>query len=235
MDGKLVSYSVKNFWGGYNTYNRDGKKISESYKSFWEGFNHFDVEEPDQDEVIVPVKREYKKIKPKEDTVSKQEKTVEKKPEIKNATKDKPIFTHKQNIDKSIEYYESVSAFVDVAQKEDDFVKILAFLYKDLKEFPALAHKNGEKIVVVPLIKGSQEFEFAKSEVENAQCKTLDGLDMAVVDNEFVSLGVASLAKEFEDLFPEYLYGENGFYRTQYKLACGLVVTEKSWNELKKL
>ena len=78
MDGNLISYSVKNFFGGYNTYDANGNLISRSYKNIFGGYNtydkygnkkrvsrkgfwdvmlHFDIENPDPYESIVTVKR----------------------------------------------------------------------------------------------------------------------------------------------------------------------------------
>ena len=60
-------------------------------------------------------------------------------------------------------------------------------------------------------------------------------LDMSVVDNEFVTFGISSLAKDFEGLLPEYSFGGSGMCRVQCELPSGLVVTEKSMEELGKL
>ena len=48
-------------------------------------------------------------------------------------------------------------------------------------------------------------------------------------------MSMLAFGREFGDLLPEYPFGMGGIYRTQYVLDCGLVVTEKSMGELRKL
>lgn len=56
---------------------------------------------------------------------------------------------------------------------------------------------------------------------------------MNVLDNEFITFGISNLAKEFEELFPEYELDSDGMCRTQCELECGLIITEKSMNEIR--
>ena len=53
---------------------------------------------------------------------------------------------------------------------------------------------------------------------------------MSAIDNEFVTFGISGLAKEFEELYPDYQFGGDGMCRTQCELPCGLIVTEMSLN-----
>lgn len=137
-----------------------------------------------------------------------------------------------QQIDKTIPFYESVSEFCEKQEANEDGVKILAFSYEGLKEFPAYANGLGDKVSVSPLIKNVPAFTFDKNEIAEAQRKVIEGLDMSVVDNEFASFCASKMITEFDDLFPEYEYKNDGIARAQYELKCGLVITENSWLKL---
>lgn len=137
-----------------------------------------------------------------------------------------------QQIDKTIPFYESVSEFCEKQDTNEDGVKILAFSYEGLKEFPAYAYELGDKVSVSPLIKNIPAFTFDKNEIIEARRKVMDGLDMSVVDNEFASFCASKMITEFDDLFPEYEYRNDGIARAQYELKSGLVITEKSWLKL---
>lgn len=138
----------------------------------------------------------------------------------------------KQNIDKTIQFYETLSDCYEEQKNIDASVKILAFSYEKLSEFPACAYKIGDKVQVSPLIKNTSAFTFDISEISEADKKIVEGLDMVVIDNEFASLCGSKLITEFDDLFPEYEYKSDGIARVQYEMSCGLVITEKSWLKL---
>lgn len=137
-----------------------------------------------------------------------------------------------QQIDKTIPFYESVSEFCEKQDTNEGGVKILAFSYEGLREFPAYANGLGDKVNVSPLIKNVPAFTFDKHEITEAQRKVMEGLDMSVVDNEFASFCASKMITEFDDLFPEYEYKNDGIARAQYELKCGLVITENSWLKL---
>lgn len=139
-----------------------------------------------------------------------------------------------QQIDKTIPFYESVSEFCEKQDNCDDGMKILVFSYEGLKEFPAYVNGIGDKVSVSPLIKNIPAFTFEKNEIAEAQRKVMERLDMSVVDNEFASFCASKMIEEFDDLFPEYEYKNDGIARVQYELKCGLVITEKSWLKLKE-
>ena len=139
-----------------------------------------------------------------------------------------------QQIDKTIPFYESVSEFCEKQDTNEHGVKILAFSYEGLKEFPAYVYELGDKVSVSPLIKNIPAFAFDKNEIVEAQKKVMERLDMSVVDNEFASFCASKMIEEFDDLFPEYEYKNDGIARVQYELKCGLVITEKSWLKLKE-
>lgn len=54
-------------------------------------------------------------------------------------------------------------------------------------------------------------------------------------DDGFLACITSEVGKEFEDLLPEYCFEGGSICRTQYELDCGMVVTEKSMEELRKL
>ena len=137
-----------------------------------------------------------------------------------------------QHIDKTIPFYESVSEFCEKQNADKDGVNILAFSYEGLKEFPAYVYKLENKVSVSPLIKNVPAFTFDKNEIVEAQRKFMEGLDMSVVDNEFASFCASKMITEFDGLFPEYEYRNDGLARAQYELKCGLVITENSWLKL---
>lgn len=131
-------------------------------------------------------------------------------------------------------YYQSVDAFLE-NKSISQYVKLLVFQYKKLEEFPAIAHLCGNMVRVEPLLTGAEAFEFSVSEMEKAKEVHVTGLDMDVMDNEFLTGCMSDLGKEFENLLPEYPFGNDGMYRTQYVFDCGMIITENSMKELRKI
>lgn len=137
-----------------------------------------------------------------------------------------------QQLDSSIEYQS-----IDEAIKEtqvSSYVKLLIFKYKNLEEFPAIAYLQENMVCVYPLVRGAVAFKFPAAELETAKEVHVTDIDMGILDNEFYTLSMSPLGKEFEYLLPEYPFGNDGIYRTQYVFDCGMVITEKSMYELKK-
>ena len=315
MDGNLISYSVKNFWGGYNTYDANGNLISRSYKNIFGGYNtydkygnkkrvsrkgfwdvmlHFDIENPDPYESIVTVKRTSSKkttashyknasVQVPDDKVynseplqqskvsasatvatEPKEKTTKSKAAVSNSYTENVKATENvkttENVKKVVSdehagvdvvsyskdvsagavnpnrtsiYYQSVDAFLK-NKPISQYAKLLVFQYKKLEEFPAIAYLCGNMVRVEPLLAGAEAFEFSVSEIEKAKAVHVTGLDMDVMDNEFLACSMSDLGKEFEKLLPEYPFGNDGMYRTQYVFECGMVITEKSMDELRK-
>ena len=54
-------------------------------------------------------------------------------------------------------------------------------------------------------------------------------LTLIAVYNEFVTFCISGLAKEYEDLSPDYQLGSDGMCRVQCELPCGMIVTEKNF------
>jgi len=134
---------------------------------------------------------------------------------------------------KTAEYYQSVDEYVK-SEKITQYAKVLVFKYKNVEEFPAIAYLRGNRVRVEPLLTGADAFEFSVSEIEKAKEVHITNLDMDVMDNEFLACSMSELGKEFEDLLPEYPFGNDGMYRTQYVFDCGMIITEKSMDELRK-
>lgn len=255
-NGNLLRKSYRNIWGGYNTYQRTGKKIMESYRSFWGGMNHFDIESFDPAETYLVEKHRSTNLQrrsapgksvmhnsSKTDSVSDGERTYGKEKCTHQATETSASVQSKKadynsmfsrQIDKTIPFYTSVSEFCENQDVDKDGVKILAFSYGKLKEFPAYANRFGDEVSVSPLVKNIPSFTFDRNEIEQAQKKVIEGLDMTVLENEFASFCSSELMAEFDELFPEYEYRNDGIARVQYELKCGLVVTENSWMKLKE-
>ena len=131
-------------------------------------------------------------------------------------------------------YYQSVDEFLE-NKPISQHAKLLVFQYKKLEEFPAIAYLRGNMVRVEPLLAGAEAFEFSVSEIDKAKEVHVTGLDMDVMDNEFLTCSMSELGKEFEDLLPEYPFGNDGMYRTQYVFECGMVITEKSMKELRRI
>lgn len=259
MNGNLVSYSVKNFWGGrntydaqgnlisrsrknifggYNTYDKKGKKIGESYKNFWDGYTHYEVDEPTSDTYKESTKertkstysaRNYSESKTQEEPV------IPQNSEESREAYEKYVAFNGQDNDRTVEYYGSVAEYLVENESIGQSAKVLAFGYQGLKEFPAIAYVVGDTVKVVPLIRHANAFEFPVSELAEAKTVEVAGLDMSAIDNEFVTFGISGLAKEFEELYPDYQFGGDGMCRTQCELPCGLIVTEMSLNMMREL
>lgn len=144
----------------------------------------------------------------------------------------KNITLSQQKIERNIAYYPSVAECVKKHQGIKQYAKILVFEYKGQKEFPALAHICENSVIITPLIQNEKTMEFPVAELKNVRITEVTGIDMNMVDNEFINVGVSSLGEEFEELLPEYQFGKEGMFRTQCELKCGLIMTEKSIEEI---
>lgn len=138
-----------------------------------------------------------------------------------------------QQLNASVEYLSMEEVLREAMISE--YARLLIFKYKNLEEFPAVAYIQGNLVKVHPLVRGASGFEFPVTELEMAKEVHVTDIDMGVLDNEFYTLSVSALGKEFEDLLPEYPFGNDGIYRTQYVFECGMVITEKSMKELRGL
>ncbi len=247
--GNLISRSSKNIFGGYNTYDKHGKKIGHSYKNFWDGYTHYEVDEDTGDSSYtyksepvrtwsdsVSVTPIQMKSEPKRQEQEKQpELVIPQNSEESRKAYEKYVAFNGQDIDRTVEYYGSIAEYLVENESIGQNAKVLAFGYQGLKEFPAIAYVVGDMVKVVPLIRHANAFEFPVSELAEAKTVEVANLDMSAIDNEFVTFGISSLAKEFEELYPDYQFGGDGMCRTQCELPCGLIVTEMSLNKMREL
>lgn len=158
------------------------------------------------------------------------EKTEESKTAVRKTTDGKATESKK-----AVCYYSSISECVN-DKKIEHHVRLLIFQYKKFAEFPAIAYRMaGDRVRVEPLQMDITPFEFSVSEIEKARKEMVTDLDMNVIDEEFMFCVMDGAGKEFEDLLPEYPFASGGVYRMQYVLECGMVITEKSMEELRKL
>ena len=146
----------------------------------------------------------------------------------------KEISSGVQNSNKTSTYYQSVHAFLE-NKSISQYAKLLVFKYEKMKEFPAIAYLHRNMVCVEPIVAGAEAFEFSVSEIEKAKEVQVTGLDMEVMDNEFLTCSLSNVGKEFEDLLPEYSLDNHGVYRTQYVFECGMIITENSMEELRKI
>lgn len=136
--------------------------------------------------------------------------------------------------DKKVDYYSSVEEYLKSTSIKQ-YAKILVFEYKGMSEFPAITYLDQDVVIVQPLIYGEESSELKLTEVKEAKRICVTGLDMSVMDNEFLLLALSDIGKEFEELLPEYPLDMNGMSRIQYVFEGGLIITEKSMDELKEL
>ena len=140
----------------------------------------------------------------------------------------------KRKFNKDTNYYSSINECVK-AREIAQYVRLLVFKYRHFVEFPAIAYIDGDMVKVEPLQVGAIAFVVSISEIANAREEKISDLDMSVMDDEFLACITSGVGKEFEDLLPEYPFEGGSICRTQYELDCGMVVTEKSMEELRKL
>lgn len=257
-NGKKIGESYKNIWGGYTHYDVD-EPISGSsytYKSEPARFGSVSASaapiqtkpEPKKQAAVqqskstytVPSKervastysaRSYSEPKPQEEEGL----VIVANLEESRKTYEKYVAFNGQDIDRTVEYYGSVADCLETNESLGQYAKVLAFEYQGLKEFPAIAYVVKDVIRVVPLIRHASAFEFPVSELAEAKTVEVADLDMSAVDNEFITFGISGLVKEYEDLFPDYQLGSDGMCRVQCEFPCGMIVTEKSLEELRKL
>lgn len=258
--GKKIMESYRSFWGGMNHFDVEDGSSGETFlfekRSYTKSQKRTSIASvPSQRTVITNsnsanksnathVSRGTSRTKATDAKLDRQEaveKGISKTDPVRNGehnVQNKKVDYNslfQQQIDKTIPFYDSISEFYEKQESIEDGVKILAFSYDGLKEFPAYAYGFGDKISVSPLVKNIPTFTFDKNEIAEAQRKVVEGLEMDAVDNEFASFYACEMANEFEELFPEYEYKADGIARIQYELDCGLALTENSWLKLKEV
>lgn len=179
----------------------------------------------------VPVAQYHQDISNKNDKIQ-QEIKDKKSVDVDSVISYKKDSTGKSKLsDKKVEYYSSIEEYINT-NNIAHYVKVLALEYEDMLEFPAIAYRESGMIKVVPLVNDVDAFELKESEIKNAKRVCVEGLDMDVMDNEFLNLSLSSLGKEYEELLPDYSFDMDGISRIQYVFECGLIITEKSMKVL---
>lgn len=246
--GKLIRQSRKTLFGGFLTFDKNGKKVGESYKNFWDGYDHYEVDPYETDCYEVKEVPKAPAKAPKQES-SKPASDFVKEPKKTEKTEPKSVVNpdqQKRDYEKYVAYqgkksdqthvcYETIEECLKDAKSIPQYARILAFRYENLTEFPAITYIEGTVIKVIPLLRQSKEFEIPLTDIHEAKFTEVTDLAMSALDDEFISLGNAEFVHEFESLFPDYQFGADGIYRTQWELPSGLILTEKSFLELKKL
>lgn len=241
MNGNLVSYTLRNFWCGYNTYDPDGNLKKRSRKNFFEGYTTYDPNWNKTHETYHNFMEGTTHYEVKKNNNQSIESNNESYWEAKSYTKEKvsdvntpnPVAQIKQHIDRTVEYYASIDEVANTVPVQK-YARLLVFFYEDKKDFPAIAYMDNKNVKVMPLIIGQASFDIPYAQIATAQKQTINNLSMEDSDNEFLTFGISKLASEFEDLLPEYSFENSDICRTQYVFNCGLIITEKSMEELRQ-
>lgn len=251
-DGNLISKTYKGIFGILFTYDKYGKKIGYSHENLYDGYIHYEAEDDDDFTYVCKCETYKTPVNHKESVKTYEppkKSELQKKSELPKSYE--PPKTYEQSklydtyetyvpfdestINRNAAYYNSVEEYLAKDKMAGNHTKLLAFEYKGLKEFPAIAYVSGDVIKVVPLIHCESTIEFPVSELAEVRTVEVDALDMSDIDSEFASLGMSPLAREFETLYPDYQYGEAGMRRTQCEFANGLIVTGKSLEAMRKM
>lgn len=137
--------------------------------------------------------------------------------------------------EEAVDYYNSVSDYTKTRNDQNPSAKILVFSYGEWKDFPACVYEKGDQLEIIPLIQGREKIFISKEAVKKATRRILSDLDMELMDREFRSFGLSQMAEEFENFFPEYEFTAEGISRVEYEVESGLILTEKSWDSLRKM
>ena len=134
---------------------------------------------------------------------------------------------HKCETRRKVEYYDSVEELLNLMEipKEYEKIMIACIQQTDIKECPGLIWKDKEMLYVLPLEKDAQIYSWPLTSVPIIMYEEQNNPD---IDEEYMDVSQQKIAKEFEGLFPEYLFGENGVYTGKYVLPIGLEVTSTS-------
>ena len=173
--GNRIKRSRKNFLGGYNTYDLDDNLETQTLKNHLGGVNIYDAKE---DENTISAKPRSKagagtgtfRIP---SSASSQMTFTSKQfsdPAVKNSVKNKAEtvrdvndFIPKQIFDNKVNLFDSIEEGIAYHQVPLSFIKIVAYQYKDMKEFPALCYVEDDYICVAPMMRDSKEFRFPQA------------------------------------------------------------------------
>lgn len=102
----------------------------------------------------------------------------------------------------------------------------------DIKECPGLIWKDDAMLYVLPLLRKTQIYSWPLTSMPVILFEKRMNPD---VDKEYMDVGMAEIAAEFEEVFPEYPFGLDGVYTGKFILPVGLEVTNTSGKVLFEL
>ena len=131
-------------------------------------------------------------------------------------------------------YFRSVKSFLYHRKLQVNYQKIMIenMQLTDIRECPGIAWVDEEWLYVYPLRRDAECFSWP---LEDNRVMRYEKRVEPDVDQEYVEIGLEPIAKEFEELFPQYLFSENGLYSGTFHLPCGLSVTNTSGSVLYRM
>lgn len=126
------------------------------------------------------------------------------------------------------EFFESIADAKAEYDIPDDYIRIMIEINSDgsVRECPALVWKDNFFLNILPLIKKSTISCWSLKKFKEVSYKVLPEVDP---DCRYNGIGMAALASEFEDRFPEYMFnGEYGTYTGVFVFPEGIEITNTS-------
>ena len=179
---------------------------------------------------VEPFEKQFAKMKKQVDEVCDMNIQMSELVRVEKSEEKEPLINekvHKCETRRKVEYYDSIEEVLNLMEipKEYEKIMIACIQQTDIKECPGLIWKDKEMLYVLPLEKDAQIYSWPLTSVPII---TYEGQNNPDIDEEYMDVIQQKIAKEFEDLFPEYLFGENGVYTGKYVLPIGLEVTSTS-------
>lgn len=124
-------------------------------------------------------------------------------------------------------YYHSVEAALTDYTVPVGYQKIMIERIQktDIKECPGLVWKDDSMLYVLPLLRKSKIYNWPLVSMPIILYEKRMNPD---VDKEYMEVRKAEIAAEFEEVFPEYPFGQDGLYTGKFILPVGLEVTNTS-------
>lgn len=126
------------------------------------------------------------------------------------------------------EFFESIADAKSEYDIPDDYIRIMIDINSDgsVRECPALVWKDNFFLNILPLIKKSSIGCWSLKKFKEVSYKVLPEVDP---DRRYNGIGMAALASEFEDRFPEYMFnGAYGTYTGVFVFPEGIEITNTS-------
>ena len=179
---------------------------------------------------VEPFEKQFAKMKKQVDEVCDMNIQMSELVRVEKSEEKEPLINekvHKCETRRKVEYYDSIEEVLNLMEipKEYEKIMIACIQQTDIKECPGLIWKDKEMLYVLPLEKDAQIYSWPLTSVPIIMYEEQNNPD---IDEEYMDVSQQKIAKEFEDVFPEYLFGENGVYTGKYVLPIGLEVTSTS-------